>query len=39
MFGEYDKTEIYYHKPPEVVIGIEGNGKKRKVLALMTNLR
>jgi hypothetical protein len=35
MFGEYDETEIFFHKPPEVVQGIDGNGKKRMVLALI----
>jgi hypothetical protein len=34
MFGEYDETEMFCHKPPKVVQGrLEGNGKKRKVLA------
>jgi hypothetical protein len=39
MFGEYDETDMFCHKPTEVVIGIDGNGKKRKFLALMTNPR
>jgi hypothetical protein len=35
MFGEYDETQMFSRKPPELVQGIEGNGKKRKVLALI----
>jgi hypothetical protein len=35
MFGENDETEMFCYKPPEVVQDIEGNGKKRKVLALI----
>ncbi len=35
MFRKYDETEMFCHKPPGGVQGIEGNGKKRKVLALI----